>query len=246
MSDSGKHPTATLDFRWGEEERHFECFDNCLSRVTCQTILDGKSYPRFPFVEDVSVVMDVGANVGAASVFFSLAYPEATVFSFEPGELPYSLLVRNTEELDNVRINNFGLYSSDAELPLYRGKYETGMSSVNKSMSTRSESDMITLRSARDWLAENSITAVDVLKVDTEGCEIPILGAMRDFLPTVKVIYLEYHNDDDRKELDRILGETHLLVHGMMMAHLGEVAYVAKDVVRSGSDLDSRAIRLDL
>jgi hypothetical protein len=31
-----------------------------------------------------------------------------------------------------------------------------------------------------------------------------------------------------------------------MMVHLGEVSYVAKEVVRSGSDLDSRAIRLDL
>jgi FkbM family methyltransferase len=244
MGEGTKLPTATLDYRWGEEERHFECFDNCLSKVTCQTILDGKSYPLFPFVEDVSVVMDVGANAGAASVFFSLAYPEATVHSFEPGALAYSLLVRNTEALANVRINNFGLYSSDTELPLYRGKYETGMSSVNPSMSTRSESELITLRSVRDWLAENSIAAVDVLKVDTEGCEIPILEAMSEHLPKVKVIYLEYHNDDDRKELDRILGETHLLVHGMMMAHLGEVAYVAKEVVRSGSDLDSRAIRL--
>ena len=246
MSETAKHPTATLDFRWGEEERHFECFDNCLSRVTCQTILDGKSYPRFPFVEDVSVVMDVGANVGAASVFFSLAYPDATIFSFEPAGLPYSLLERNTQALANVRINNFGLYSSDTELPLYRGKYETGMSSVAQSMSTRNESDVITLRSVRDWMSENSISAVDVLKVDTEGCEIPILEAMSDLLPKVKVIYLEYHNDDDRKEFDRILGETHLLVHGLMMVHLGEVAYVAKDVVRAGSDLDSRAIRLDL
>jgi FkbM family methyltransferase len=246
MSETAKHPTATLDFRWGEEERHFECFDNCLSRVTCQTILDGKSYPRFPFVEDVSVVMDVGANVGAASVFFSLAYPDATIFSFEPAGLPYSLLERNTEALANVRINNFGFYSSDTELPLYRGKYETGMSSVAQSMSTRNESDVITLRSVRDWMSENSISVVDVLKVDTEGCEIPILEAMSDLLPKVKVIYLEYHNDDDRKAFDRILGETHLLAHGLMMAHLGEVAYVAKEVVRAGSDLDSRAIRLDL
>jgi FkbM family methyltransferase len=241
-----KIPTAMLDFRWGEEERQFECFDNCLSRVTCQTILDGKTYPLFPFVQDVNVVMDVGANVGAASVFFSLAYPDATVFSFEPAELPYGLLARNTEALANVRINNLGLYSSDAELPLFRGKYETGMSSVARSMSTRNESDVITLRSVRDWMTENSISAVDVLKVDTEGCEIPILEAMSDLLPKVKVIYLEYHNDDDRKAFDSILGETHLLAHGMMMVHLGEVSYVAKEVVRSGSDLDSRAIRLDL
>ena len=241
-----KLPTATLKFGWGDEEREFECFDNCLSRVTCETILSGKTYPRIPFVGDVGVVMDVGANVGAASVFFSLSYPDATIFAFEPASLPYGLLATNTEAHANVHINNFGLYSADLEVPLYRGKYEPGMSSITKSMSTRGESDVIMLRSVRDWLAENSISSVDVLKVDTEGCEVPILEAMSDLLPRVKVIYLEYHNDGDRKEFDRILGETHLLAHGLMMVHLGEVAYVAKDVVRSETDLDSRAIELEL
>ena len=231
-----------LRFRLDEEEREFECFDNCLSRVTCQTILDGKSYPRIPFVQNVSVVMDVGANVGAASVFFSLSYPDATVFAFEPAGLPYGLLAANSESHANVKTHNFGLYSSDVEVPMYRGKYETGMSSVVQSESTRNESDVITLKSVRNWLADNSISRVDILKVDTEGCEVPILEAMADLLPAVKVIYLEYHNDDDRKEFDRILGDTHMLGHGLMMFHLGEVAYVSKDVVRSESDLDTRAI----
>jgi FkbM family methyltransferase len=238
-----KIPTATLEFQWGDTTREFECFDNCLSRVTCQTILDGKSYPRIPFISDVRVVMDVGANVGAASVFFALSYRDATVFAFEPAVLPFDLLVANTKAHANIRAHGFGLYSSDVEVPLYRGKYETGMSSVSKSESTRDESEVVSLRSVRDWLVENSISRVDVLKVDTEGCEVPILEAMYDLLPQTKVIYLEYHSDDDRKEFDRILGGTHLLAHGLMMAHLGEVAYVAKDVVASESELDLRAIK---
>jgi FkbM family methyltransferase len=246
MSKGGQIPTATLQFRWADEALEFECFDNCLSRMTCQAILDGRTYPRIPFIHDVRVVMDAGANVGAASVFFSLSYPDATVFAFEPAGLPYGLLSKNTAAHANVKTHNFGLYSSDVELPLYRGKYETGMSSVAKSESTRDESEVVSLRSVRDWLAESSISSVDVLKVDTEGCEVAILEAMGDLLPQVKVIYLEYHSDDERKEFDRILGETHLLAHGQMMVHLGEVAYVAKDVVRSQTDLDQRAIKLEL
>jgi FkbM family methyltransferase len=238
-----KLPTVTLKFRLGDTEHEFECFDNCLSRFTCQAILDGKSYPRIPFVRDVRVVMDVGANVGAATVFFSLSYPDAAVYAFEPGGLPFGLLEANTKAHRNVQVHRFGLYSSDLEVPLYRGRYETGMSSVTRSESTTDASEVVSLRSVRDWLAENSIAGVDVLKVDTEGCEVPILEAMSDLLPQTKVIYLEYHNDDDRKEFDRILGETHLLAHGLMMPHLGEVAYVAKEVVGSESELDHRAIK---
>jgi len=238
-----KLPTATLKFRLGDTERAFECFDNCLSRVTCQAILDGKSYPRIPFVRDVRVVIDVGANVGSARVFFSLSYPDATVYAFEPAGIPFGLLEANTKAHGNVQVHRFGLYSSDLEVPLYRGRYETGMSSVTRSESTTDASEVVSLRSVRDWLAENSIARVDVLKVDTEGCEVPILEAMSDLLPQTKVIYLEYHNDDDRKEFDRILGESHLLAHGLMMPHLGEVAYVAKDVVDSESELNFRAIK---
>ena len=119
-----------LRFRLDEEEREFECFDNCLSRVTCQTILDGKSYPRIPFVQNVSVVMDVGANVGAASVFFSLSYPDATIYRVRAGR-PSIRPARGEHRKPCQRANhNFGLYSSDVEVPMYRGKYETGMSSV--------------------------------------------------------------------------------------------------------------------
>jgi FkbM family methyltransferase len=190
--------------------------------------------------------MDVGANVGAASVFFSLAYPDASIFAFEPGSRAYRLLSANTDARPNVHAHNFGLYSSDVSLPLYRGKYDSGMSSVARSESTRQESELITLRSVREWLDENSITAIDILKIDSEGCEVPILEALRDLLPKVKVVYLEYHSDDDRKEFDRLLGDTHLLMHGHMMVHLGEVTYVAKDAFESETELDRRPIKLQL
>jgi FkbM family methyltransferase len=234
--------TEKLQFQWDGETMEFETFTNCLSRVTAETILSGRTYPVVPFVREVSVVMDIGANVGAAAVFFSLAYPDATIFAFEPSSWAYRLLSANTEGRSNVRAHNFGLYSSDQSLPLYRGKYDSGMSSVAKSESTREESELITLKSVREWLEENSITKIDILKIDTEACEVPILEALKDLLPSVKVIYLEYHSDDDRKAFDRLLGDTHLLLHGQMMVHLGEVTYVAKTAYESEADLDRRPI----
>jgi FkbM family methyltransferase len=246
VSDGGEIPSAKLQFQWAGETLEFESFSNCLSRVTAETILSGRTYPLIPFVRDVSVVMDVGANVGAASVFFSLAYPDATVFAFEPASRTYRLLRANTDARPNVRAHNFGLYPSDVSLPLYRGKYDSGMSSVAKSESTRDESELITLRSVREWLEENSISTIDILKIDSEGCEVPILEALSDLLPRVKVVYLEYHSDDDRKAFDRILGDTHLLMYGHMMVHLGEVTYVARDAIQSESELDRRPIKLEL
>jgi FkbM family methyltransferase len=246
MSNGGEIPSAKLQFQWAGEAMEFECFDNCLSRITCEAILSGATYRAIPFVRDVGVVMDIGANVGAASVFFSLLYPDATIYAFEPGSRQFRLLKVNTDDRSNVHAHNFGLHSSNLEVPLYRGTYDSGMSSVNKSESTRDDSESITLRSVREWLEENSIPRIDVLKIDTEGCEVPILEALGDLLPSVKVIHLEYHNDDDRKEFDRLLGDTHLLMWGHMMVHLGEVTYAAKDAFESEEELDRRPIKLDL
>jgi FkbM family methyltransferase len=246
VSINDSTPTAKLRFEWDGQDLEFESFENCFSRITCQTILDGKTYPLIPFVRDVEVVMDVGANVGAASVFFSLAYPDATVFAFEPGSRPYRLLERNTASRANVRTHDFGLHSSNVEAPLYWGKYDSGMSSVARSESTREASEVVRLRAVREWLGESGVTRIDVLKVDTEGCEVPILEALSDLLPGVQVVYLEYHSDDDRKAFDRILGDTHVLMHGLMMAHLGEVAYVAKHLLESQPDVGGRAMKLEL
>jgi hypothetical protein len=44
--------------------------------------LRGESYPHIAFITDVAVVVDIGASVGSAALFFSLAYPQAEVYSF--------------------------------------------------------------------------------------------------------------------------------------------------------------------
>jgi FkbM family methyltransferase len=215
--------------------------------VASAGIVEGHSYVHLKFVTDVRVVMDIGANIGAAAVYFSLLYPEARVFAFEPAKAPFELLTENTRDRNNVSTYNFGLFSSDQDVvPLYSGTVDSGTASVGKSDLTLEQSEPITLRSVSDWLAENSITRVDVLKIDTEGCEVPILRSMGDLIPFVKVIYLEYHSEDDRREIDRLLVGSHALAGGKAaIVHRGELTYVAKDAFPSQAEYEKYAIRPD-
>jgi FkbM family methyltransferase len=236
-----------LSFEWDGTTREIECFDNWLSRIASEGIVKGQSYVHLKFVADVRVVMDIGANVGAAAVYFSLLYPEARIFSFEPAAAPYELLRANTRDRDNVRTYNFGLFSSDRDdVQLYSGAVDSGTASVGSSNLTIAESETVRLRSVADWLTENSITRIDVLKIDTEGCEVPIMRAMRDLIPTIKVVYLEYHSEDDRREIDRLLEQSHALVGGRIaIVHRGELTYVAKDAFPSEAEYAKYAIKLD-
>ncbi len=223
-----------LPYTTGGDTFDFECQDNWVSKYTNEGILHGETYPILSFIRDVHVVLDIGANCGAATVFFATHYPDAIVHAFEPAEEPFSLLERNTQPLGNVRRHHLGLFSHDDQVPLYRGAFDSGSSSVFKRAGTLEKHEVITLRSTSAWLHENAMTSVDIVKIDTEGCEIPILTAMRDLLPTVKVLYIEFHNEEDRKTLDQLLGDTHVMVHGKTLLNIGEVVYVARDAFPAG------------
>ena len=75
---------------------------------------------------------------------------------------------------------------------------------------------------------------IDILKLDTEGCEVPILGSMLDVVAaTTKVVFLEYHSDEDRRRLDAMLEPSHQLVYGQNHFETGELTYFARDLVQS-------------
>jgi FkbM family methyltransferase len=231
----------------GKEVLEFECFDNALSKHVSLEILRGQTYKMATHIDDIRVVLDIGANIGAAALFFASSCPKARIFAFEPARDPYELLQRNAKLSNRISTYNFGMFSSDKEVPLYAGTVDCVTGSVGESAENRAESETVVLRSVRDWLDDNAIAAIDILKVDTEGCELPILNSVSDLIPAIKVIYLEYHSESDRKEIDRVLGETHVLAAGKIVnPHRGEFTYIAKSTYGDQAKLNQYQIKVDL
>jgi FkbM family methyltransferase len=210
----------------------FECFDNWLSRWVSEDILAGETYPQLPSIEGVRTVVDVGANCGAASVYFARCYPKATIHALEPGAAAFELLARNAQHYDNIRVHNVGLYSGDATVPLYAGIHDTVSASIfRRSGQNSAVSEDVRLREAATWLAEQGLEAIDVLKLDTEGCEVEILAAIRHQLREVMVIYVEYHDRGARRRIDRLLEPTHELGAGRCFMDSGDLIYVGQRVL---------------
>jgi FkbM family methyltransferase len=210
-------------------------------------IFAGITYPIIPLVSGVKTVVDVGANVGAASVYFATAYPDAQVYALEPGSSPLLLLRQNVEPLRNVNVFPFALHSSEKTLPLFHGKNDCVESSLSSSTRTSSESEQIRLVGASQFLSQHGIDKVDVLKIDTEGCEVPILRSLANYLPEVKVLYVEYHSERDRRLIDEILAETHVLWRGhVTFAYRGEFCYVKRDLVPDESETHTCEILMNL
>ena len=206
----------------------FLTFDTPASHAVAREVFSGVTYPIFRDLGDPETIIDAGANVGAASLYFAANYPDAKVFAFEPSPAAHELLASNVSQFSNIRAFNFGLSDSDATPPLYDGLGESVAASLFARHGGGSHSIEVTVRNAFDAMRELGIEAIDFLKIDTEGSELPILKSLLGRIP-FRVLFVEYHDRDDRLELDRLLDDTHVLFHGRALTpDRGEFCYLAK------------------
>ena len=222
-------------------------FNNEVSLKVADEILSGRTYPHVHFVKDIRTIVDVGANIGAASIFFAFHYPQANIFACEPASAPFSLLRQNVAVFPKVRAFPFGLYSCDKTISLYPGRNDSVESSIAPSDRTTTDAETIQLRCAEHFVVAQELNPIDILKVDTEGCEFHILHSLRRFLPAIKLIYLEYHSDRDRRLIDLLLAETHSLWRGHAdLIYRGELCYLNKKLVPNQETTYSTEIVLPL
>ena len=206
----------------------FECENSIASAWVSRDILENKTYPMLPFVDDVRVVVDAGGNCGAFAVHAARHHPGATVHTVEPGSPQRAILERNAASYDNIVVHALALDDADGELPLYYGADDSGMTSLTPSEWTSDESEIVTVRDAAAWAAELGLDRIDILKIDIEGREPAVLQRLAALLPTVKVIYLEYDSRTARREIDRLLEPTHDLYAGKVLLDQGELVYLSR------------------
>ena len=153
----------------------------------------------------VRTVLDIGANIGVAALYFARLFPNATVHCFEPEPRNGELLERNARTCDRIRVHRFALGAEDGSLKLYDsddaanlGGFSGHTLGINPA---RSQS--VPLRHAGRALAALGVTQADVVKIDTEGAECEILTAFEPaMLARVRVIVGELHGHRDAELLD--------------------------------------------
>jgi len=122
-----------------------------------------------------NLFVDVGANIGNHSVFFSKFFK--SVISFEPHNILFELLKFNTKRIKNIRILNFGLSNKNKKTKIYSINSNMGGSTLIKNK--KADSHWIKLKKFDNY---NFKKKIDVIKIDTEGHEIEVLEGMIKYL----------------------------------------------------------------
>lgn len=212
--------------------------DKSNAREHIEKILNGEVY-KLPMAVNftASTVIDIGANVGAASFFFLKHFPDANYYCYEPDGDNFSYLTKNLASYKNINLFNYGLYDKDCKKTLYKGNLQSLQNSIHKSLEVSDSGDEIELKEASSELTE-VVDKYTIIKIDTEGCELNILQSISSLIKKVKIIYLEFHSEEDRVEIDKLLLPTHALWGcSMKYAHRGDVCYVNRELFETNADI---------
>jgi FkbM family methyltransferase len=143
--------------------------------------------------ETAEVVVDLGANIGVSALYFRLRYPEATIYCFEPDPANLRRLRAQAAVLENTRVRNVALWSSNGTLSFYTDPHRGSLSAVSP-VYDRQQEIHVQARTLGAVLEGESISVVDVLKVDVEGAEEEALVGFEEF-DRIQVLCGEVHAD---------------------------------------------------
>lgn len=156
-----------------------------------------------------AVVVDIGMNIGLASLYFAARDDVKAVYGFEPFKPTFEQAVFNfkinEEYARKIHPCNYGLGDRDKELTFeYYPRTPGRMSTVktideihpNRKHETRTETVQVKnaateIKAILKWHPDTKV----VLKCDTEGAEKEIFGSLdaAGVLKDIDVVLLEYH-----------------------------------------------------
>jgi len=159
------------------------------------------------------VMLDLGANIGMASIYFKDW--AKTIYAFEPNPLVYKALLENVRKYKNIKCFNYGigsvtqkdyLYGTDSEVPMTY--FKTKLDAPSQVVQT------ITLEK---FFKDEKIEHIDVMKIDVEGSEY--------------LIFADKTFGRVADKIDFIVGEAHYANHGfpeVLPDMLGDYGYKVK------------------
>lgn len=145
-------------------------------------------------VQAGDVVLDIGANIGLYTVIAAGRVGEAgAVFSFEPEDENYALLTKNIKanNFTNTQAVNCAVSNENGTATLSLAEDNKGNHSL-LSPTISGATQQVTIVRIDDWLRENKVEKVNVIKMDIQGAEPHALEGMRETMTYTPILFIEY------------------------------------------------------
>lgn len=151
----------------------------------------------------ISTIFDVGANIGQSAVKFKTAFPESTIYCFEPVNATFNRLLSNVDADANIYCYEIALGSKNECHTIFITE-QCNTCSLIKSGNIIRE-DTVEVCTMDNFVIKNNINRIDLLKIDTEGFDLEVLKGAQKVLASGGVSFVltevGFHPGDRRHVL---------------------------------------------
>lgn len=149
------------------------------------------NYPNFK-TDEINII-DAGANIGLASVFFANKFKNSKIISIEPDSDNFEMLKKNTSHYKNINIYNAALWNEKKYLNIIDKGWGTRGFMIEENKEKKENS--VQSYSVLDLMKENKMKTISILKIDIEGSEKEVFESNFDkWIPKTKCIIVELHD----------------------------------------------------
>jgi FkbM family methyltransferase len=146
---------------------------------------------RIPVAASPRLIIDGGANIGLASLYFAKQYPDAQIIAVEPELSNIQMLKVNTAGYPAISVLEAGIWHDHNPL-----KIENPDVSKCGFRLTQTESAEASVSSLRvdDILNLTGLDSIGILKLDIEGSEKEILQHSQSWIGKLEILAVELHD----------------------------------------------------
>lgn len=137
-------------------------------------------------------ILDLGANVGYASVRFAARWPQAAILAVEPALENMMLLKRNTGPYPNITALRAAVWSRATEVAV--ANPDDAANAYRMSEAVKGGAERVPAYTISQLIARLGHERLDLLKMDVEGAEAEIFRGPLEWLGAVNVMVIELHD----------------------------------------------------
>jgi FkbM family methyltransferase len=130
--------------------------------------------PLLQHIDDSSIVLDIGANIGVMTRLFAARVPNGRVYAFEPSPSTFKLLSKNCAQLTNIACIQSAIGAESGTVGFDEHK-ASALRHIVPSQSDDKATIKVRVSTLDEWVRATGLQRVDFVKIDIEGFEEELL-----------------------------------------------------------------------
>jgi FkbM family methyltransferase len=148
------------------------------------------------FINEDSNILDIGANIGIHSVYFSQIATKGNIISVEPQTHIYHVLIKNIENHHNITPINVAIFT-EPKITSFFVAEDNAYSSLKDTQKKKILKKQNVITFPADYF-KDIFPKIDFIKIDVEGLENDVVESMKELMIQHKpIMFIEIYKGDN-------------------------------------------------